>query len=360
VNILFLSIEFNYCCGISRHIFSLSQELTKEGHNVILGANKGTLVDECVKAGINFYHVPIIPENKKTSNIIRCLIAIYKIVKDNKIDIIHSHHRWAEFLAWLISRVLAIPTITTSHALVSRKKRMSFRSNRIIAVSESVKQMLLIDFGVRQDRIRLIRNAPRAMRIPTLLELQLFKDFLGIKPDISIVTGVGRLHKEKGFDVLLEAVKLYENNRPPIHLVIIGKGEEKNNLMEYSMKHKLKTTFLDEISNIELAYGISSVICVPSRQESSGLVPLEASLFEKPVIVTNVGGLREMIVSPHLALTVSPDNPIQLYNSIKALLQNDALRYRYARALMKYVKKNYSRELMTSKTVNTYKELIGL
>ena len=355
MTILFLSIEFNYCCGISQSIFSLARELKDRGHKVILGAPGGTMVEDFIKYGMGFTAVPIRPEQKRIQDFWESVYRIRKTIKECKVDVVHSHNRLADFFSLTAKFLLNTPTVITAHALVSGNRRLSFRANKIIAISNAVKKMLEQDFRIKNDRIHLIKNIPRSLQRPTEDKIGFFKKDNHISNDNFVIACIGRLHPEKGFDIFLEAVR--KLNKSHIKSIIVGKGHERERLRAFVEQNKLNVIFIDELSDVGLIYSIANLIVVPSRQESAGLVAIEAGFFKKPVVATRVGGLTETIKHNESGLLVDADNPGQLSAAIERLCSNKEVAARLGKQLCDQVKAEYSASSITERVESIYKQL---
>lgn len=353
MTILFLSIEFNYCCGISRSIFSLARELQQRGHNIVLGVPGGTMVNDFTQSGMEYVFVPIHPQNKKITDFIRSIATVRKVLNKFKVDVVHSHHRLGDLISWIVGSFTNVQTVSTAHALVSGKKFLSFRSGKLIAVSHAVESMLVNEFLIRKEKIQLIRNIPRPLRMPSESETLEFKRQYQIFDDEFVVVGVGRLHPEKGYDVLLKAIQRLSHMKG-IKAVLVGKGTEEKRLKLFAEKHKLNIVFIDEINEVELIYSIADVVVVPSRQESAGLVAIEAANFCKPVIASNVGGLKETIENEKTGLLVPPENDIMLAKAIERLYNNKFLAEQIGFNLHVHVTKEYNRFDIATKTESLY------
>ena len=248
-----------------------------------------------------------------------------------------------------------VRTVTTSHSMILGKKCISFRSQRIIAPSRAVEIMLLSYFKVKADRIRLIRNIPRQLHLPSENEIASFKKSLRLTDDSYIIAGIGRLHPEKGFDILLRAINSCKKIN--LKLVIAGSGIEKNSLQKYADANKLDVIFLDEISHIELLYSVADIVVMPSRRESVSLVAIEAAYFSKPVIATNVGGLTEIIKDQETGLLVMPDRPEAIALAINKLYLNKEMGKQIGKQLHHYVTGEYDPSKIASCVEGVYTQL---
>lgn len=355
MTIFIISTEFNFCCGVSRSTFSLAKELQKRGHTIILGAPGGTMIDELKKTGIHFVYVPVFPQDKNVRDFIACIKILRNSFKQYKVDIIHSHNRYAELLSLFANLFLQIPTITTSHALISGKRFLSFRSQKVIAPSDAVKRMLLSDFKVNANRVELIRNIPRTMQMPSKEEIESFRKDILLSQTDYIIASIGRLHIEKGFDILLKAISIC--NVPNIKLVLAGKGSERDALKNYSDANKLDVIFLDEINRVELLYAVANLVVIPSRSESVSLVAIEAAFFAKPVVAAKVGGLVEIIKNGERGLLVPPESPEEIAAAINKIYFNQQAANEMGRQLHNYVNREYDASKITSCVEEVYSQL---
>lgn len=357
MTILFVSIEFNYCCGISRAIFALSKELKKNGHRVLLACPNGTMVGDFVSNGFDHVYLPVYPYSKKLKDAWHCIYTIRKTINQHNVDIVHSHHRLAELYAVAATVFSDVPTISSAHALIAGKKSLSFRSDHVIAISHVIKTMLTSDFKIDEKKISLVRNIPRKLIKPLPGDVENFKMQLGLSEKDFVVAGIGRLHPEKGFDIFLGGLKKLAHIKN-IKAVLVGKGEMNDPLKLYAQANDLNIIFVDEMNEVELIYEAADLIVVPSRQESAGLVAIEAGFFQKPVIATNVGGLPETIKDGITGLLIKPENSTALADAVEKLYTDKDFSKLLGRQLYDQIIKEYSGNMIIQKIETVYNNLI--
>lgn len=307
--------------------------------------------------GIDFFTVPILPQNKRPADLFATIRSIKRIVKQERVDIVHSHHRLPEMLAKLALLGTGVPTVATVHALVGGMKLLSFRSDKLFAVSNAIVEMLTSEFSISYKRIEIVRNIPRTLSQPLQDAVENFKTAFNFRTNEFIVSGVGRLHHEKGFDLLLQAMSCLTHL--PITLLLAGNGPEKAALKQYAAQHKLNVHFLDEVKDVELIYHITDAVVVPSRQESAGLVAIEAAAFSKPVIATSIGGLIETIQHNESGILVPPEAPQSIAAAIENLYNDRQKATLLGQALHRWVLKNYSAEQIGDRVERVYHQLAG-
>jgi glycosyltransferase involved in cell wall biosynthesis len=159
INILHISLDFNYSCGVSKHVYSLLKGL-QENHSYRLFfiTNGGDALDKLKDINISPVILNFSKRPKNILNIYSNLKILKRFCFENEIDIMHTHHRYPEFLAHIISKRTGIKTIATAHSLVKGKRKFSFNSDKIIAVSNSVSDLLKDYYKISGERIIVLYN----------------------------------------------------------------------------------------------------------------------------------------------------------------------------------------------------------
>ena len=263
---------------------------------------------------------------------------IEKAIAEFKPDIIHAQHIW--LLSWL-ARKTGLPYVVTAHGtdLMGFQKTSRFRryateaasgAKRIITISNDNDELVKELFPGSSDRTVFMRNGydperffpekTGARRILAAFDILLKK---------KLVMFAGKLAYFKGVDVLLEAARLYEGERPDeIVTVIAGDGELAEQLKKQAEKIALRDMhFLGslDISQLRALYSAADVCVVPSRREPFGLVAVEALACGCPVIATNQGGLPD-IINDDVGALIDVDDAFGLSVAIqKELYRKDRL-----------------------------------
>jgi glycosyltransferase involved in cell wall biosynthesis len=124
-----------------------------------------------------------------------------------------------------------------------------------------------------------------------------------------IILYAGRFEKEKGLDFLLESFELVEREISDSKLILVGDGREKENLQLLSSKLDIDVTFIDPVIQDSLAEIIScsDLFVLSSRYESGPLAVIEALACGVPIVTTDVGRVREFIVTEECGKIVRRD-----------------------------------------------------
>jgi glycosyltransferase involved in cell wall biosynthesis len=248
----------------------------------------------------------------------------------------------------------------TSKDLSSRFKRtLEFWSIKrfsvsVICVSHGVYN--LVNKHLLTDFVRVIENGIDLNRKPTHF---LQRTDLGLRSDDIVLVSVGRLDYQKGYDILLTALCKAKDSIPNLHLIIVGDGSEKRNLLGLIQKLKI----VDRVQLVgyqpdPFPYLVLSDIYVSSsRFEGFGLSVAEAMLSGLPVIATNIEGTRALVRDGKTGIVTEQDNPLKLAQSIIGLLRNESFKAILASAGKTLVLEKYSLKEKAQEYEKTYQEL---
>ena len=169
----------------------------------------------------------------------------------------------------------------------------------------------------------------------------------------------GRLRKLKGHHFLLEAMKIIHSQIPDVKLIILGDGEEMNNLVEMTAFYGLNDAvvfvgYADEVGNYILG---SDVLVAPSMAEAFGLVVLEAYSFGKPVIAFNVTAFNENIIDNETGCLATPYDTTSLADKIIYLLHNKNLATQFGIQGKGLLKDKFSLDNSITNTINFFKNV---
>ena len=232
-------------------------------------------------------------------------------------DVVHTHLWAGDFWGRPAARLAGRRIITTEHntrAESAIRQRiwtaMAPLSHRIVCVSQAA-SVVVQQAGVAAQRLDVIENG---------IDLTRFSP--GDASAHSIVLAVGRLTRQKGFDVLLEAVR-----SAPVPTCIVGEGEDRAELERRSVG--LPVSLPGWRADIRPVLAEAAVMVIPSRWEGFGLVAVEAMASGVPVIASRVDGLVEVVGDA--GVLVPPGDPAALSSAIHSLLADNTRRKEIAR-----------------------------
>lgn len=205
--------------------------------------------------------------------------------------------------------------------------------------------------------------------IPNGIDLERFQNLsreearnkLQIKADDKIIIFVGSLRPVKGVKYLIKAMKIVRQKEPNARLILIGNGEEKQDLVKLTGDLNLGNliTFVGQIPNEKVPeyMAASNVFVLPSLSEGFPLVSLEAMACGLPIVVSRVCGLPEIVEDGKNGFLVESGNPEQIAEKVLLLLEDDELRERMSRNNKEKVK-DYTWEGVIGRLERIY-EAIG-
>lgn len=356
LNILFLNNEMTIG-GVAKCILKLSKELQHNNKIFIASKEGGALLPEFKKIGIDNYPIRDVV-SKSPHNVILNVIKLIEIVKEQKIDIIHSHHRMTTLLAKAVSNFTKVKVIHTQHLCIEDKfklTKVALSNIKIITVSEAAKRILIQKSKLKGDHITTIYNTIETQCENKIVDPELLK----LKKNGSfIVAQVSRIIDYKGVYDFVEVAKETNKIVKNIKFVLFGDGPELINIRELVKREKLEDVIylLGSKNNIieHLKYVDLLLLC--SYIEGLPLAPLEAFSQGVPVVATNIDGTNEEIENGYNGYLVEmkdieafKERILKIYNDktlLSHLKENAAKKYEEFFNTDVYIRKhveNYSK-----------------
>lgn len=345
--------------GVERGTVDLAKYLLKKGHGSIVVSAGGALVGDLSAAGVKHFTLPV--HRKSPLSVFRAVKALSKIVREEKVDLIHARSRVPALVAYFVSARTHVPFVTTCHGFYKRHLLSYIMGwgKIVIVASHIIGKRMRDDFGVAYEKLRLIARGVN------LDEFTYRAQAPDIKSDAVIVGLVGRLTPIKGHPLFLKAMARVVRVLPNVKVQIIGdspKPQYKEELQ--SLVRRLGLTknveFLGTRYDIPQLLAKMSVLAVPSvGEEAFGRVAIEAGACGVPVVATRIGGLVDVIEDEKTGLLVPPDDPLVLADAIIRLVNDRELTARLTAAFRAKVVREYSLELMFEKTLEVYREAVG-
>jgi glycosyltransferase involved in cell wall biosynthesis len=295
-----------------------------------------------------------------------------RLVRGRHIDIVHAHEHKTDLLVLLLARRTGVIPLATAHGWTGQSvrerrvyypadKRLLARYPRVIAVSSEIKDTL-VRAGARADRVTVILNAidPAAFRRSAERRDAVRRE-LGFGPGDTVIGAVGRLERQKRFDVLLEAMAPIAAARSGIRLVIVGDGRLRAGLERQASDLGLNGTcrFLGHRQDIADLHNAFDLFVQSSEYEGTPNAVLEAMAMETPIVATDVGGTRELAEPDvHALIVPRPETPLLAASIVRALADAEG-RLSRAAAARRRVETELSFETRTRRLEALYQDLVA-
>lgn len=354
LNILHITPDFNYASGRSYYVYLLAKYLSKK-HNITVLTNGGDSLERLEEKNIKYILLKGL-KSKNPLTITKNIRKIHNIVKEKNIHILHTHHRLQELLA--VQAVKRIKrnkpaTVLTGLSIVNRKYNIEYRSDRLIAVSNSVKNMLVNRFGVNEKKITLLSNFTDTDEIHELELNPLRKRSYG---NLFIILAIGRFHRDKDFQTLLKALNILKKEK--IGLVLVGEGNNDIDYRRYISKNNLNVEIIVPQKNLLQYFLIADICVLPSARDPFPNFMLQSGLHRVPFIGAEVDGIAELINDGENGLLFTAGDENDLASKIMVFKHHRRLAEKCALNLHKEVINKYTQEFVIPEIDKLYRSLI--
>jgi len=355
LTVMMLSWEFppRIIGGISPHVYYLSKSLARNGIKVYVvtcdfpGAAQHEVVDGVEIFRIDSYKNPSpdfatwvflmnVNMQKEAAALVNSL--------DGKVDVFHAHD-WLVANAGIgLKHVFRKPLLATMHSTEIGRRNgihfdyermiheteawLTYEAWRVICCSDYMVSHVKWAFGLPADKLVMVPNGVDAEAYAKIGndDLSRFRSKFAL-PEEKIVLFVGRLVHEKGVHVLVNAVSRVLE-KVNAKFIIVGNGymkEQLSNIVKnMGFAHKVMFTGFVDDETLRKLQQCADVSVVPSLFEPFGIVALEAMAAKSPVVVSDTGGLSEIVEHGVTGVKVYPDNPDSLAWGITKVLLDEA------------------------------------
>ena len=280
------------------------------------------------------------------------------IVRERKIDVLHSHMSRAHMFGVLLKVMTGVPCVATAH---NRHIQLHWRWNDfVIANSEATRRFQIRMNRVPKDRIQTVYCFSDLQRFQAVGDStrQATRRELGVSDDQPLLGVVGEVVSRKGHIHLFRALPRIAEAFPNFKLAVLGrfKRDEASTrqLRRFLYNRKLfqRVIWAGRRSNVPDFFAAMDACIVPSIEEPLGLVAMEAHAAGTPLIVTNTGGLVEIVQDDVNGLVIPTKNPDAIADAVIRLLNDRHLRDRLVENGRLNVSERFSPRLLTSQVLD--------
>lgn len=364
-NILLSLMQLNIG-GAETHVVELAKELKRKGFNVIVTSNGGVYVKELEEDGIKHYSVPL--QNKHPFNMMKATRLLKKIIKEENIDIVHSHARIPSFILGKLHKRMKFPFVTTAHWVFNTGYGLKYITDwgeKVVAVSEDIKTYLMDNYHVPEGDINVTINGIDTEKFSPDTDCADIKQELGIKDDETVITYVSRLDESRSLVAkqLIEVVPEIDKEIDKLKVIVVGAGDDFSNVQ--AMAQRVNSQLGREVIVMTGARTDINKLIAPCKLfVGVSRAALEAMAADKPVIIAGNEGYIGLFDESKLSVGIDTNFCCRgCADSSGELIKNDILKFfslseneqktlgNYGREL---IKKEYSVSRMADDSIKVY------
>lgn len=307
---------------------------------------------------------------------LKAFFKLFKLIKKEKPDIVHTHTAKAGALGRLAAFFAGVPVrVHTFHGhvfdgyfsplkaklFIMIEKVLGLFTTKTIVVSDRVWKEIVEDFKIVPPKKCVVIKL--GFELNKFLESSKHQGYLrkriNVDNDTMLVGIVGRLvpikNHEMFFDVASELLK--DSEMPKVKFVVIGDGEMAEHLKDYVAKKGLENAviFCSWIKNIEKAYADLDIVTLTSLNEGTPVSLIEAMASGKPVISTDVGGVRDIVREGYNGLLAKSEDVKEFSDKLKDLINDGEKRIELGANGRIFASNTYNKERLVSDMENLYK-----
>lgn len=287
--------------GLEQSFLNYTPALTLQGNKVIQVIHPHSEIkDSCPKENLKLVH------NFNQYDVF-AIRKLRRLIQSEKPECIITHSYRA---AYLFKKTKTnVPKIAVCHV----RSQYDFGSDAIIALTESM----------REDIIRAGHPAHTVFTVPNMITIPEGLQYkIPEQKDIPTIGACARFSDIKGIDVFIESLAELKKRKIAFKANIAGDGKEKERYIQLIQHHQLQNdiTLLGWINDKQSFYHNIDLFCLPSREESFGLVILESMMNSVPMVLTELSGPLEIMGKTESAILVPPCDPISMANGLERLI----------------------------------------
>ena len=367
--------------GPSIQTILLTEGLTKNGFQCTLiygteDPHEGNMRHLAQSKGMQPIVLPELGKQINPKADLIALVKLYRLIKREMPHVVHTHLTKAGVLGRLAAKMAGVPVIVhTYHGyslayygwvktriFLEIDRLMNSLSDKVIAISSSMCEELVESYGiVKRDQATVI---PVGLELDSLSECHTlkgqFRRELGVSPTTALVGIISRLVPVKNHKLFLSAAKEVTKQFSDIMFLIIGDGELRHELEEYTEKLKLGkwARFLGWRRDLTRIYADLDCAVLTSNSEGTPVSLMEALSARCPVVATDVGDVKEVVEDQETGYLVESNNIEALSNAIISVLHNPDKAQRMSEQGRQIVTSKFASSRLVSDVRKLYMELL--
>ena len=319
--------------GAETHVLELSLELERMGYRVVVVSNGGVYEENLKEAGIKHYKIPL--HSKTPMNMAKSLSLLKKVIRDEKIDIVHAHGRIPAFLCGILRKFMHFTFVTTAHWVFDTSHGLKYLSDwgeKVMAVSVDIKKYLMDNYGTNPSDIYVTINGIDTNKFSKDADAKSVIEEFSLSETSKKIVYISRMDEDRAqvafelAEITPELVKVI----PELEIVIVGGGDVFEKLEE-------------KVSRINESIGRRAIVLTGARTDIYKFAALgdwfvgvsrsalEAMACEKPAIIAGNEGYIGIFDEDKLPVSIDTNfccrgleqsSPELLLRDLKVLMTN--------------------------------------
>ena len=360
--------------GVERGTLDIARALKETGWRPIVASSGGTMVYELERFGVDHFEMPL--HSKNPFVIRRNITRLRNLIEAEGADIVHARSRAPAHSAINAARQANIHFMTTFHATYNFSTTLKHwynsvmaKGDRVIAISNTLKDHILENYPVNPNRIRVIHRGVdfdrfNPLKVSAERMIHLAREWR-LPDGVPVVLLPGRLTEWKGQKVLIEALAQIQHKK--IRCLLVGSDQGRNGFRKSLEKSVQRLKIEDavhivgECRDMPAAYMLADVVVSASTDpEGFGRVMVEAQAMGRPIIASDHGASREIVRDGNTGWFFPPGDVRTLSERVAHAIQLSAEhRHRIAEEAIANARKNFSLTRMCNATLGVYQELLS-
>ena len=349
---------------------NLSKELLEMGHTIIFAGLYKNKVN-ILKVG-GAHNIDLSKEDKSGIFSFSLVKSLIRLIKDFNPDVIQCNG--SDTLKYMIAASFMVkkkPIVYRNISTISEwigsgiklsvYKKIFSKVDHVTSVGSQPIQDLINTLDYPKNQTSVIRRGIPNRKIEGSQHKAALKSELGLNNEAKIVMHIGNFSPEKNHVFLLDIFANIELSHPHIKLVCVGDGVTYNDIQKKIKARGLENTvfLLGFRKDIPELLSASDCIALSSLVEGVPGVILEAAVQEKPAITTNVGGVKEVLLSGETGFIINDFDRSTFKSKIVEVCENDALRNRLGNNARNLVVEQFNPQKNARKFEKLYADLAG-
>jgi glycosyltransferase involved in cell wall biosynthesis len=349
-----------------RHfLLPLMRGLRARGHEVVGVCADGALLDEVRAEGFRVEALPLARSLSPVAQM-RAFVALYRLFRRERPDLVHGHMPISGFLARLAARAAGVPRVAyTCHGFLFNqpgpwlRRAASFVMEFLAARVTDVFMTVSREEAEDARRLRIFRGAVAigngrdpAVFHPDPATRAALRKALGVPEDRVVITAISRLVRHKGYPELLAAMR-----DVPAELWVVGErlaSDHGEDMEPYFANCGLGARLrrLGYRRDVAAILAASDIFVLPSHFEGLPMSVIEAMFSGLPVVATDIRGPREQVVEGETGFLVPAGSVAPLADALGRLVKDDRLRKRFGEASLTRAGALFREDVVTARTLD--------